>query len=107
MKKTEKPKAVALELTPRKSFQKVSPELSVGCVCTSAGIAPVRTGELECREPHLGPPGATVQRHRQKKHLAEYEVGKQVEIRLLVEVRQNISGILHLPDTQKCYYWGR
>lgn len=35
MKKTEKAKAVALKLTPSRSFCKVAPELSLGCASAS------------------------------------------------------------------------
>lgn len=36
---------------------------------------------------------------RQKASLAEFNMGKQAEDRLPVEVRQNVSGIIHLSDT--------
>ena len=63
MKKTEKAKA--LKPTARKSFHKAAPETSVGCVSTV--LAPVATGELECRGTNLRPLGTTVQRYRQEK----------------------------------------
>lgn len=100
----KKAKAAALKLTPRKRFCKVAPELSVGCVSTSAYSLPSRQ---ECRESNLRPPGATARRYRQKKSLEEDDVGKQVKIYLFVEVQQIISGIHHLSDIYPYYYWGR
>lgn len=67
VKKTEKAKAVALKLTPSRSFCKVAPELSLGCASASAVLTPVTTGELECRETNLRSPGTAAQRYRQKK----------------------------------------
>lgn len=67
MKKTEKAKAVALQLTPSRSFCKVAPELSLGCASASAVLTPVTTGGLEGRETNLRPPGTAAQRYRQEK----------------------------------------